>query len=120
MYSTVSVGVLLDTFCWKYRKLAGVLFIYECINLLLSALICTEVGVHSSFVTFSSLLLLLITLGCHAGVCIFLALVTYFILEFVLIPIASYKEAPSYLIFHSVINFVGLLVFTILSFLVIK
>ena len=120
IYSTISIGVLLDTFCWKYRKLAGVLFIYECINLLLSAFICTEVGVHSSFVTFASLLLLLITLGCHAGICIFLALVSYFIIELVLNPNASDKEAPSYLIYHMVIYFFGLLVSTMLSFLVIK
>ena len=86
MYSLIGVGVLIDTFCWKYRKLALGLFAYECTILLLSSTICNVMGGHSSFMIFASLLLNVITLGCHSGVSTFLAMISYFIIQFVLHP----------------------------------
>ena len=86
MYSMLGIGVLLNTFCCKYRKFAAVLFAYECVNLLLNAFICVDRGVVSSFLTFASLLIYVVTLGCHAGICMILSVLTYFLIEFVIEP----------------------------------
>ena len=84
IYSMLGIGVMLDTFCCKYRKLAACLFAYECVNMLLNACICVDKGVLSSFVTFASLLIYVVMLGCHAGSCMIMSTLSYFIIEFVI------------------------------------
>ena len=80
------VGVLLNLACWKYRNLALGLFPYECLILVLTNFMPINYGVFSAFINFSSLLVFVITLGCHTGSNIVFSTLLYFIIEFVQAP----------------------------------
>ena len=121
MYSMLGIGVLLNIFCCKYRKLAAGLFAYECVNLLLSAFICVDRGVVSSFLTFASLLIYVVTLGCHAGICMILSVLTYFLVEFVIEPqVTGNQFEEKYLTYHKILYQMSLFVSCSFGFIVIK
>ena len=84
MYTMISLRVLLDVACWKYRKLATSLFIFECTILILNGFAPINYGYFGSFVTLVSLFMLVTMLGCHfPGPNIVFATLFYFIIEFV-------------------------------------
>ena len=117
----LGIGVLLDIFCYKYRKLASLVFFYECVHLLLLALISFDHGLDSAFVTFASLMIYMGALGCHAGICTVTAAMFYFIIEF-MIPKFRDEENDEYhyLTYHKILYLVNLVVSSSLWFLAIN
>ena len=115
----LGIGVLLDIFCKKYRKLASGLFAYECMILFLDSCVCVDRGVYSAYLTFMSLLVYTIVLGCQFGMCIVVTTLCYFIIEFVLEPQVSGKD-NAYLIYHKVLFQICQFVFCSLGLMAIN
>ena len=121
MYSLLGIGVLLDIFCYKYRKLANIIFFYECAYLLLLSLISFDHGLDSAFVIFASFLVYIVTLGCHAGICTMTAAIFYFIIVFMIPKFRDEEDARyHYLIYHKILYLISLLVSSPLCFLAIN
>lgn len=121
MYSLLGIGVLLDIFCYKYRKLAAIIFFYECAHLLLLSFVSFDHGLDSAFVTFASLMVYIGTLGCHAGICTVAATMFYFIIEFMIPKFRDEEDAKyHYLIYHKILYLMSLLVSSSLCFLAIN
>lgn len=84
MYSTLTLGVLLDLACWKYRKLATFIFSFECISMVLIGCAPINYGHYGSFVTLATLFVLVTMFVCHfPGLNIVGAIIFFCIIEFV-------------------------------------
>ena len=129
MYTMLGVGVILDIFCYKYHKLAAVLYIFDCVYLLLNTCINIDTGVESAFLTFASLLTYNLALGCQAGICTISSMLLYFIIELTIDSNPSYEtDSPEittdidlgYLVYYKILYLISLFVFSTLGFLAIN
>ena len=77
------LGVILDLLCWRWRKVANTLFYYECFFMVITSLIPMNYGSYQSFITCIELLILVVMIGCKAGLDIITATIMYFIISFV-------------------------------------
>ena len=77
------LGVVLDLLCWRWRKVAKILFFYECFYMIIIGLIPMNYGSYQSFITCIELLILVVMIGCNAGLNIITATILYFIISFV-------------------------------------
>ena len=113
MYSMIVLGVLLDVACWKYRKLATCLFLFECVIVILNGFAPINYGYYGPFVTLVSLFVLVTMLACHfPGPNIVFVTLFYFMIEFVQQPMVT--ESPNY----SYQKFICMLTLFVLSSLV--
>ena len=79
----LAIGIILDLVCWRYRKVANGLFIFECLNLIAVNFVPLNYGNYEPFITSLSLLILVVTIGCHGGVNIVQASLLCFLMLFV-------------------------------------
>ena len=78
----VGVGVLLDLACWRYRKMAKVLFFFECLQLVLEGFVPIDFGQSQAFFVCVQLLLLQVTVGLHSGPNIVASTLLFFVIQF--------------------------------------
>ena len=116
----ISIGVVLDILCFKYRRLSSGLFFYEIVLLVLTNCIYIDKGVYSTFVTSMTLLGYVLCLSCYQGTAILIATAVYFLIEFILNRNVEAEEAQNnlnYLNFHKVVFCMSLFVLSSLGFM---
>ena len=87
IYGILILGVVLDLACWRWRKLSNYLFIYECLYMGAISFVPLNYGTYEAFVICMNMLILILTIGCNAGVDIIISTLLYFLIAFVQSPL---------------------------------
>ena len=82
----LGIGVLLDIICFKFRKVAMVLFYYECVLIALLAFVPIDYGYSAPFISMVNFLFTVTMFGCHAGIDIVISLILFFLIQFLIKP----------------------------------